>query len=365
MAVLQGQVATKQQTLSEAEAAQSQLQDAEKQLAELQATLTGGQYELETAAQLKEIQAELAALGFDNAARTAAQQKVTELTHFGDERRQLEDASVRLPEEEERLQRDQARRERLLTQITQDQRQIDHLAAETEKLPEIMAEVTRLSHELDRLQREESMARSTVMGAEQKLNLVARQAKDRTQKEEKLTELRHLRGIYHELRTAFGKNGVQALLIEHTIPELEDEANNILSRMTDGRMNIQFLTQRETKTGQNLIETLDIRIADEIGTRSYELYSGGEAFRVNFAIRIALSKLLARRSGARLQTLVIDEGFGTQDAQGRERLVEAINKIQEEFEKIIVITHIDELKDAFPMRILIQKGPDGSRIITG
>ena len=111
------------------------------------------------------------------------------------------------------------------------------------------------------------------------------------------------------------------------------------------------------------MKTLDISIADEVGTRPYELYSGGEAFRVNFAIRIALSKLLARRSGASLQTLVIDEGFGTQDAQGRERLVEAITRIQNEFEKIIVITHIDELKDAFPKRVYVYKTGDGSKIM--
>jgi exonuclease SbcC len=339
------------------------LGEVEKQLADRQTELTEGRYEAEAMAQLKEIQAELAGLGYDNEARATTQKQVETLGHFADELRQLQDAQARLPEEEARLQRDQARRERLLAQMADDRRRIDELVEETQKLPEVAAEVTRLNRELDRLQREESMARTAVIAAEQKLNLVARQAKDRSQKEEKLADLRQTRGIYQELRTAFGKNGVQALLIEHTIPELEDEANNILARMTDGRMHLQFLTQRETKTGQNLIETLDIRIADEVGARDYELYSGGEAFRVNFAIRIALSKLLARRSGARLQTLIIDEGFGTQDASGRERLVEAINKIQDEFEKIMVITHIDELKDAFPTRILVQKGADGSHIV--
>ncbi|MCP4360375.1 MAG: SMC family ATPase, partial [Chloroflexi bacterium] len=93
-----------------------------------------------------------------------------------------------------------------------------------------------------------------------------------------------------------------------------------------------------------------------------ELYSGGEAFRINFAIRVAISKVLARRAGARLQTLVMDEGFGTQDVQGRERLVEAINTIQDDFEKIIVITHIDELKDAFPVWIDVWKTAEGSQV---
>ena len=47
-------------------------------------------------------------------------------------------------------------------------------------------------------------------------------------------------------------------------------------------------------------ETLEIYISDEVGTRNYELYSGGEAFRVNFALRLALSRLLARRAGSKL-----------------------------------------------------------------
>ena len=90
------------------------------------------------------------------------------------------------------------------------------------------------------------------------------------------------------------------------------------------------------------------------------MFSGGEAFRVNFAIRLALSEVLAQRAGARLQTLVIDEGFGSQDALGRQRLIEAINTIKEDFAKIVVITHIEALKDAFPTRIEVEKTPRGS-----
>ncbi len=92
------------------------------------------------------------------------------------------------------------------------------------------------------------------------------------------------------------------------------------------------------------------------------MYSGGEAFRVNFAIRLALSEVLAQRKGARLQTLVIDEGFGSQDVEGRQRLIEAINLVKQNFAKILVITHLEELKDAFPTRIEIEKTSRGSII---
>ena len=126
-------------------------------------------------------------------------------------------------------------------------------------------------------------------------------------------------------------------------------------------MHVKFETQKETKKG-TVQETLDIVIGDELGTRSYEMFSGGEAFRINFAVRIALSRLLARRAGAPLPTLIIDEGFGTQDAGGIEKLKEAITSIQDDFDKILVITHLDELKDAFPARIDVVKTADGSTI---
>ena len=183
----------------------------------------------------------------------------------------------------------------------------------------------------------------------------------RREKEKQLSQAAKEEKVYKDLAQAFGKRGIQALLIESALPEIEAEANELLSRMTDNRMHIKIETQRETKAG-NVVETLDIKISDELGTRNYEMFSGGEAFRINFAIRIALSKLLARRAGAPLPTLVIDEGFGTQDSVGIEKLKEAINSIQDDFDKILVITHIEELRDAFPTRINVIKTANGSTL---
>ena len=173
-------------------------------------------------------------------------------------------------------------------------------------------------------------------------------------------EAAYRQGAYDQLATAFGKGGIQALLIEQAIPELETHANDILGRVSDHRMSLKLETQRERRGGGDPRETLDIRISDELGTRSYETYSGGEAFRIDFALRIALSRLLAHRSGAPLPTLFIDEGFGSQDAAGLERLVEAIQAIQSDFQRILVITHIEELKDRFPVRIEVTKTDRGS-----
>ena len=127
-------------------------------------------------------------------------------------------------------------------------------------------------------------------------------------------------------------------------------------------MHVALRTQREKKSQEGLAETLDVIIADTSGTRNYELYSGGEAFKIDFALRLALSRLLTNRQGAKLQTLIIDEGFGSQDTSGKERLVEVIKSIEGEFELILVVTHMDELKDSFPVQIQVTKDEEGSKI---
>ena len=193
------------------------------------------------------------------------------------------------------------------------------------------------------------------------LERLAAREQEQAELQQALAELQAARSSYGVLVDAFGRGGIQALLIEAALPELEAQANDLLARLTDHRMTLSLETQRQSRQG-NVSETLEIRIADELGTRSYELFSGGEAFRIDFALRVALAKLLASRAGAPLRTLFLDEGFGTQDPGGRERLVEAIQTIQDEFDLILVVTHIEEMKEAFPVRIDVSKDDSGSSL---
>ncbi|MEM8714804.1 MAG: AAA family ATPase [Cyanobacteria bacterium P01_G01_bin.4] len=184
---------------------------------------------------------------------------------------------------------------------------------------------------------------------------------DHADTKQSLQQARRQLQVYRELAVAYGPNGIPVLIVENALPELEAEANQLLSRLTNNQLHLQFVTQRSGKT-KKIIDTLDILIADPRGTRPYETYSGGEAFRINFAIRLALSRLLAQRSGASLQTLLIDEGFGTQDQAGRDSLVAAINAVASDFACILTITHIPSLRDRFPSRIQVHRTEHGSEL---
>lgn len=169
--------------------------------------------------------------------------------------------------------------------------------------------------------------------------------------------------ILEECKRMFGTEGIPSQILEGVIPELQEMANSILTDISQGRigsegMRLQIETSREGTT--KTYKTLGISITDGQIRRPYELFSGGERFRADFAIRIALSQLLAGRSGRRMRTLVIDEGFGTQDDEGIRRLIEAIQDVAERFDKVLVISHVDELKNAFEKRILVRRNAETS-----
>jgi exonuclease SbcC len=175
-------------------------------------------------------------------------------------------------------------------------------------------------------------------------------------------EVARLDSAYDDCMTlaqAWSKNGVQALLIDQAIPEIEHEANALLARLSNNQSHVFIESLRDLKRG-GVRETLDIKIADTMGVRPYEMFSGGEAFRIDFALRVAISKLLARRAGAALQVLIIDEGFGSQDEEGLGRLMEALYAVQDDFAKIIVVTHLPAFKENFPVHFIVEKGASGS-----
>jgi len=338
--------------------------NAAPRLSEIQDQLQKETYAQEARTRLAEVDAELKKIGYDASTHDILRkEELTGRTSDGEMRalEQARAALVPLEREIEGLQKDfsalHLEVEKQEKELKETEEALSTAQAKAPDLGQAESLLRSLKEQENRLILELGAARQKVDVLE---GLKARQKSIEGHRE----ELAMLVGQYKQLERAFSKDGVPALLIEQALPEIEGKANEILERLTNGNMSIRFVTQAsyKDKNREDLRETLDIQISDNNGTRDYEMFSGGEAFRVNFAVRLALSEVLAQRAGARLQTLVIDEGFGSQDTQGRQRLVEAINQVRKDFSKILVITHIEELKDSFPTRIEVEKTDRGSRI---
>ncbi|NPV75681.1 MAG: SMC family ATPase [Anaerolineae bacterium] len=331
-------------------------------LQEIERLLVEEAFSQDARAALVKINDSLRTLGYDVAAHDQARLNEQEARVFETQYRQLETARAAL----EPLTREIAALEK---QVAEEQAAIQRMdenycqhLKKYEEDASSLPDLQRIESEYYNIKERENLLRIEVGGALQKVEILQTQRERRQEYVLQQEELSNQIARLKTLERALGKEGVPALLIEQALPEIEIQANEILDRLTAGAMSVRFATQKDykDKNREDKKETLDIIISDSAGDREYELFSGGEAFRVNFAIRLALSRVLAQRAGARLQTLVIDEGFGSQDAEGRQRLIEAINLVRADFAKILVITHLEELKDAFPARIEVEKTPSGS-----
>jgi len=356
---LERKAASLQERLRSWDEASAVLPDAQAEVEHLKADLSAQAYAPDDRAALAALLARAAALGYDAAAHEAARRAVAEGEPFREQKAHLDLARATVEQEEAALVRLEEAIRRQQQQMAELQAQHERQAGEVARLEERLRDAPTVEVALVQARDAEAEARQRLGGAEQRLAACDALAQQQESRLRRRQELARQQSIYEELRAACGVNGVPAMIIEAAVPEIEAEANRLLAQMTNGRMHVRLETQRETQAGE-VREALDIRIMDELGERPYENYSGGEQLRVNLALRIALSRLLARRAGAQLQTLIIDEGFGTQDAQGRERLVEAIRTVQDEFACVLVITHLEELQDAFPARIQVTKTPEGS-----
>jgi exonuclease SbcC len=323
-------------------AAQSPLQ---QQIAALDRHIAEIDYDLEEHTAIRE------ALRRAQIYQTRYQELLQAQQSYPQAQQRVEDLTVLLQERSQALQ-------------TLDQ-QFQELQQQLQELPDTKGAIAELETRIQQhqCQRDEHI---TNLGRIQQQQEHLEALKQRQiEQRETLQKLQRQLRIYQELTYAFSKNGIQALMIENVLPQLEAEANQILGRLSNHQLHLQFVTQkagRSKGSRAKLIDTLEILINDARGTRSYETYSGGEAFRVNFAIRLALARLLAQRSGTPLQLLIVDEGFGTQDEAGCDRLISAINAIAPDFACILTVTHIPHLKEAFQARIEVSKTDNGSQI---
>ena len=323
--------------------------------------LAESRYAQEEQEQLRDIDRQIATLGYDETEHRQLRLQLDDLLDSVTKFERLQNAQRRRDSINESLARYEGEATTLAQQLRETEQSEQELSKRDSELVDIDRKLEENQSELERLrkQRDELLQQQGALKT-----LCARGvewARERDKLREELKDAQQQIWIYQRLDEAFGKDGIQALIIENAVPQIEKEANAILSQLTDNRIQISFESLRDLKKGGTR-ETLDVKISDEIGERSYHLYSGGEAFRTDFALRIALSKVLAMRSGTRLRTLFIDEGFGTQDQQGLEQLVEAIQIISRNFDKVLVVTHLEQLKAAFPVQIEVTKHPDlGSR----
>lgn len=187
---------------------------------------------------------------------------------------------------------------------------------------------------------------------------LAEKKKEQEKLQEEVYQLNSQFLLYDKLKNYFGKDGVQSVIIENVVSELESYSNQILSKICNEPTSVSIKMQRQSEKG-TWTETFDISINIGGITDDLESLSGGEKFRVSLALRLALSKILSKRMGGVIKFLLLDEVSSSLDNKGLGIFADIIMKLGNDM-KVLVISHDDRMKERIPDVIMVSKDALGS-----
>lgn len=140
------------------------------------------------------------------------------------------------------------------------------------------------------------------------------------------------------------------------------EANKRLAKMTENRY---FLIRKEEPEKISDKIGLDLEVKDNYNgkIRDVKSLSGGEAFKAALSLALGLSDVIQSYSGGIVvDTLFIDEGFGSLDTESREQAINTLSLLIDNNKLIGIISHVTELKERIDKKIIVTKTSDGSKI---
>lgn len=135
-------------------------------------------------------------------------------------------------------------------------------------------------------------------------------------------------------------------------PELAEIAGNFLRTLTDGRYSaLEFDDDYNVIVLENELPKLVV--------------SGGEEDLCNLVLRLAISQMIAERAGQAFSLLILDEVFGSLDETRRDNVIELLRNLQDRFEQVIVITHIEQVREGLDRVLVVRYNADsGAATVT-
>ncbi|MFS3130456.1 AAA family ATPase [Nocardioides sp. Bht2] len=155
---------------------------------------------------------------------------------------------------------------------------------------------------------------------------------------------------------------LSAYVLSWRLAQVVDAANERLSRMSDSRYLLEHSEQRgahESRGGLSLV----VRDGWSGEARDPATLSGGETFVVSLALALGLADVVAGEAGGtELDTLFVDEGFGSLDAETLDDVMDTLDALREGGRVVGVVSHVDQMRSRIPRQLRLTKGRTGSTV---
>ncbi|HEU5382304.1 MAG TPA: SMC family ATPase [Ktedonobacteraceae bacterium] len=246
------------------------------------------------------------------------------------------------PEQYKRLleaRRDQVQQKQALAKLKSEQ---DQFLPEARCRPELVQEGINLANEtyqeFDRLEQCNRADLQRLQGI----------IEGRQQLQQQWAEATRLAGHYKELAVLLGRDGLQRYLLQNAEAGIVYYANETLDSISGGTLRLELCSDSGGKA--KALDMLAYNSAINASEpQSIELLSTSQQFRVAISLAIGIGRYMSNTSH-RIESVIIDEGFGSLDAGSRDEMVQALQALEENFKRVIVVSHQNEFFDKFPYR---------------
>ena len=207
------------------------------------------------------------------------------------------------------------------------------------------------------------LAKRACREAETTAGSLKRQKADRKTAEDQKHYLQQQEDVYKTLATLLGREHLQRFLLGDAERAITTYANEALSAFSHGMLRLEPRAEGTGRGGKD--EALDLLCVntESAGENALPLtnLSGSQKFRVAVALALGIGRY-AGRNDARIESVIIDEGFGSLDRQNQLEMADAIRSLADNhlLKRIIVVSHQEAFADRFPDRIHVELGPNGS-----
>ena len=155
---------------------------------------------------------------------------------------------------------------------------------------------------------------------------------------------------------------LSAYVLAYRLTQVVAAANERLARMSDQRYSLEHTGRRgagETRGGLSLL----VRDDWSGESRDPATLSGGETFVVSLALALGLADVITQETGgAALDTLFVDEGFGSLDADTLDDVMDTLDSLRDGGRVVGVVSHVAEMRDRIPTQLVVTKSRSGSRV---
>ncbi|WP_217924492.1 AAA family ATPase [Miltoncostaea oceani] len=164
---------------------------------------------------------------------------------------------------------------------------------------------------------------------------IERRRLERARRESELTGARDEAARHRDL--AVLTVGFRKQVTAEIRPQLEETTSEVMSALSDGRHPLLRISEDYE---------IELRSSQPAGWLPVRMMSGGEKTRANFALRLALTRLVSQRTACPIRYLVLDEIFGSQDPDHRSRMLDVLRQVQVFYPQVFLISHVGDLRNS-------------------